>query len=437
MQEDLIHPKIVQTQIIDGELYVTFTDERYPNLAGIVQFQRGWNLLWHPVKADFGDWPISVMNTNFNEDMHSEIVYGIQTDSRIAYYESIVTLNENEPEETVLYGENITAPNFIHKYETEYYTFKFHLYDVEGNNITADFFNGTYNDSIPRGTVSSGGLGNYRSMYTVILLAGLIIAWFFWANDPRPISWQEKKETKREKKTFSKIKKEITENPAKKKAAMVFAAVLIFSVLLYTAFYSTLPTSNSLERSIERSTDAVNVTVLETKKDNGDLLVLFKSDNKSGLVTFKQGLNFLYQPYAYSTNGDNYITAHYQIADIYNRVIVTGVDCDPEAASYKVIQNYYDTEKEQIIHYQNKIHEPDFIDIYEPYKPAGYWGVIRIYDADGNDITKDYSNDGGGGWLNYSSLYLKTKLCQVIFVLGLLLAWGYWITPDRKKEDED
>ncbi|WNY24121.1 hypothetical protein MmiHf6_14500 [Methanimicrococcus hongohii] len=427
-----VQPEIIQTKKYDGFLYVTYTDSRYLNFMGITEFQRGI-ILWHPVTSSYGNnYTVSstFMSTN-DLNITKHFVYGINTDQQIAFYELAPV---SEEDTNPIYGKRITEPNFIDIYEDDYYRKKVLLLDENGNDLTEDLKN-KYDDSGPSGlTFSERGtyryLGNL-SLFSIILAFNLIIASLFWMLDSRPVSWEEKEENDRQRKSADKNKLKFNSN--KKKALVIFAVTIILFCGIYTYFYSTTASEKSIEKRIEEFTRSENVTLAETYIDGKYMTALYKADDsKLGIVMFKKGLNTLWQPYASHRRYEVCVTDYWE--QQYGKMIIAGLNCDPRIDSYAVIQKYHDSPREDIIIYENKVTYPDFIDIYEK---EIRWGELFLFDADGNDITEEVENFEGGSVASGfgSSTFTSDLISFTILVLGLLLAWGYWITPDKNKEE--
>ena len=477
-----VQAKIVQIDEHDKYLIVTFTDERYPDLMGIAMFQRGYDLLWHPigstcknglsVAAYYYNYDetfdyVEAENTYYQRFKTENIIYGINADPRISsvkgirYNEEIIY--EQDPDEPrvsnvkevnvyqeVLYEQNITETNFINYYSVENQIMEWKFFDADGKDITTEL-KLEADDSGPEGWTSLMGEPGFGSwgLNVIILLFAFTIASVFWAGNQKSIRYSEAKEQK-EKTSGRLVNKFKNLDKGKKTALYVFVITLVVAVAFHSVFYSTFNSENGLTKSIEKYTGNNNVTLLKTETIEGQIVALYTTEKPhyKGIVTFERGWNGLWAPIKYSSMTDICITSFWINIDNDYYFIVGGVDCDPRAVSYEYLREYGDyeyvdgeyksIEKPPVMVYSGDISEPNFIHIYNASNRPVF--MPKIYDSAGNNIEPELAEElrkeenGWGG--NYGSSgsaeLIKIATAGIIFI-GFLYAWWIWI--EKKKEE--
>ena len=457
-----IQAKVVQIEKHDKYLFATFTDEKYSNFMGMARFQRGYDHLWHLVGISYGN-ELSVATHYYYSDNYisdeannlrypdkiSTLIYGINVDPGITYYEGHgikMDFYGGTQSDIKYFNKNITSADFIDYYEGEFFFYELGLFDKNGNNITLELKTEA-DDSGPWGWGSTAWnrTGNWL-IYFIALLFAYIIARIFWAGNPNPIRYSEIKEDRKEGKSggFVNRLKNIDIN---KKIAIVIVAVtfmIIISVCL-TSFSAYYPESD-LTEAIENYTGDSNITILktETGPDEKFLVALYITEKSynSSIVIFERGWNGLWAPFDYYKTINICITSFPFSFGNNHYFIVKGVDCDPRAASYAYVFEYSDIERDPVIDYGSNITEPNFIHIYK----MGRYHLFapKIYDSVGNNIepelTEKFNEDTVGwdkthGHVSTTGRDNTKSVVLNIIIVCFFLAWFFWIKIP-KKEDE-
>jgi len=436
-----VQTKVTQIEKHDNYLIATFTDERYPNFMGIAKFQRGADHFWHPIRVQYGNGLVAMVGYG-NENKNEAIIYGINTDSRIAHVKGM------NYDQEILYEQNITNPNFIKYNDFEGWIDKWGFFDIAGNDITVEL-KAEQDDSGPEGEInfSEPGFG-YLLIYFSILLFAFILAAFFWVGNSNPIRYSKTKEKQKETKPVGYMNKWKNLDKEKKTALYLLMITLIVAASFHSLYYSTFESERRLTKSIENYTGDGNVTIVKTATEGKYLVALYTTEKPyyKGIVAFERGWNGLLAPFGYSRGADICIT-EYGIdlgGDYY--FIVTGVECDPRAVSYEYLHEYREyiylhLDKEPITVYSSDISEPNFIHIYNAsnrrvFKP-------KIYDSARNNIEPELTEEfreeitysGGGSARTVATLYSIKTITIMIVVVGFLTAWSFWIKTPKKKEE--
>ena len=480
-----VQAEVVQIDKHDKYLMVTFTDKRYPNFMGIARFQRGYDLLWHPVESSYGDgvsvstyhyyydetWDYDESGINSYQSFKKEnIIYGINVDPRISSVkgviynsETIYTPDADNPQiiteeiknyQEVLYEQNITAQNFINYFSEEEFITDWRYFDAAGNDITIEL-KLKADDSGPEGWVSlvadKPGFGSWI-LNIITLLIMFIVAKTFWAGNPNPIKYSEMKE-QNEKSSSGFLNKFKNLEKRKKTALSVFMITLVVAVAFHSVFYSTFNSENSLTNSIEKYTGDSNVTLVKTAAEGKHLVALYTTEKPyyKGIVAYDRGWNGLWAPVEYSTMTDICITSFGVNSGNDYYFITTGMNCDPRAvyyeysafntfAGYEYVDGEYESVyKESSIVYSGNISEPNFIHMYNVSNHPVY--RPKIYDSAGNDLERELTDEllkgediTGSGYSGGTIWLIKTATVGIIFI-GFLYAW--WIGLEKpKKKDE-
>ena len=432
--ESDIHAKVIQVDKHDNYLFVTFTDEKYPNFMGIARFQRGYDSLWHLDGVSYGNDLTVSRQHYYLENGIQTIIYGIDTDPRIAFYE------RTNYERKEIYTENITSSNFIHYYEDEIYPEDLNLYDKAGNNITLEL-KAEADDSGPEGGTyaSWNGSANWI-VYFILLFFTCILASIFWAGNRNPIRYSEIKEVHG--KTISRRFVDRFKNldKHKKRALAILIIAFVISIAIYSTFYSINP-ENNLIKSVEEASGDSNITLLKTEMVEKNLIVLYKTEKpyERGIVIFEEGWNGRMTSTACYKITDICITniwSPFQFGGTYY-YIVSGVDCDPRAVSYEYVYEYPDIDRETVTVYGRDISESNFLHIYK--MENRYPSKLNIYDAAGNNIAPELIEEirgkeiGNGSGASHGMLYEKA-IPIFIIIIGFLAAWWLWIGNERQRE---
>jgi len=446
-----VQAKVVQADKRDGHLFVTFKDERYPNFMGIAIFQREADLFWHPVNASYGnelsvatyhyysnEYIYDEANNSYYPDKMIAVIYGVNVDPRIAYYEG------RHPGQEDFYKNNITSSNFIDYYEGELYVYDLDLLDKDGNNIKLDLKMEADNSG-PGGFISSSRsvFGNIW-VYFIILVMASAIASLFWDGNPNPIRGLKKEEEAEKTKTPMGFMNKLKNLEKKKKTALIVLMIaLVASVTLHSVFYSTFTSEDALTKAIGEATGNSNVTLLKTETEGNYLIALYTTEEPylRGVVIFERGWIGLVAAIEYNEKKDICISYHWNnflLGDEYY-LIVTGIDCDPRAVSYECIYEYADIDRAPITVYSNDISEPNFVHIYK--MENRYPTKLKIYDAEGNNIEPELSQKAGdenseigsGQGASHGMFYEKA-IPILILLIGILCGWWLWIGKERQQE---
>jgi len=175
----VLHPVLLHDEILGDRRILTFTDSEIDGLLGSIQFRRGILGGWQPLCAGYGAGP--VIQTERIRDRDALVVFAANCPPEIAHYK--VQANLNEPETLMAEGD-VTAPSFIHVYETDRDFFPdIHLYDADGSEL--DFWAyQAQDDSVPSPGIGSAET-NMVYVFCVLLLAfGWVTAKYFWTYVP-------------------------------------------------------------------------------------------------------------------------------------------------------------------------------------------------------------------------------------------------------------
>jgi hypothetical protein len=438
-----VKAEVVQVDIHDNYLFATFKDDKYPNLMGIARFQRGFDLLWHPIEISYNNELSVAAYTYYVQNKVKPVIYGINTDSKIDHYEG-KGINEDR-EHT--FKNNISSSNFIDYYEDEFYVYELNFFDKAGNNITLELKT-TADDSGPRGWGSTGWSksGNWGS-YFIIMCIAFVIASLFWIGDLRPIRYSKIREKQKEAPKGFKNKWRKLET-SKKIAIFIAIITLLIAAAICLIPLSDYSSENDLTETIEKYTGDSNVTILktETEPDGKYLIALYTTEKSytSSIVIFKRGWNGLVVPLEYYKTTSICITSGrggFNIGDEYY-FIVTGVDCDPRAVSYEYSYEHDEIDRAPTVVYGSDISEPNFIHIYK--MKNQYMHTPKIYDAAGNNIQpeleKKFEEDMPDDWDKVIGEGNKTdrgntkSTVSIIIVIGFFFAWMYWISIPKEEE---
>ena len=431
--------KVIQIEEHDKYLIATFTDERYPNFMGIARFHRGSDHFWHPIRVQYEN-EFAAMAGYGNENKNEAIIYGINTDSRIAHIKGM-----NQDQE-VLYEQNITDPNFIKYDEFKGWIHKWGFFDVAGNDITVEL-KAEQDDSGPTGVIDFSEFGlAFWGIYLAILLFASIPAAFFWIGNSNPIRYSKTKEKRKETTPVGHMNKLKNLDKEKKTALYILMITLVVAVSFHSVVYSTFNSESGLTKSIEKYTGDSEVTIVKTATEGKYLVALYTTEKPyyKGIVAFERGWNGLWVPFECSRGADICISAYGINLGGEYYVIVTGVECDPRAVSYEYLHEYREyiyLNKEPITVYSSDIFEPNFIHIYNASNRRVF--IPKIYDSAGNNIapelTKEFQKEiiyrGGGSMRSVSTLYLIKTTTIMIVAIGFLTAWSFWIKTPKKKDE--
>jgi len=461
--ESDIQAKIIQTDKHDNYLFVTFTDEKYPDFMGMARFQRGYGLIWHMIDISYGN-ELSVATYYYYSDKHIHdeanhisypdkiytLIYGINVDPKIAYYEGygikLSYYDETKSEDERIYKNNITSSNFIDYYEGEFFFYELGLFDENGNNITLDLKTKA-DDSGPwgRGLMEWNNFGNWI-IYFIVLLFAYIIARIFWAGNPDPIRYLKIKEERKGGKSGGFVNRLKSIDINKKIAIVIVAVTFIIIVSVCLMSFSAYYPENDLTEAIEKYTGESNVTILktETGPDEEFLVALYITEKSynSSIVIFERGWNGLWAPFDYYKTINICITSFPFSFGNNHYFIVKGVDCDPRVVSYAYVFEYSDIERDPVIDYGSNITEPNFIHIYK----MGRYHLFapKIYDSVGNNIEPELTekfNENTVGWdktHGHVSTTGRDNTKSVVFriiIIGLFVAWFFWIKIPKKKDE--
>lgn len=176
---DDVQASVVKTKIINNHMVVLFTDERFENFIGLAVFQRGLNLRWRPIRANYGS---SITMDHFRFTLGNKdyvFICGVDCDSRIRAYEYVTT--DSNP--TVIYSNVVSDRNFIDVYDYEIgYWPELRLIDSYGNDIARELHKirqETYKN-IPSGSVGTAELFMIYVFCFIILSIGYVIARYYW-----------------------------------------------------------------------------------------------------------------------------------------------------------------------------------------------------------------------------------------------------------------
>jgi len=461
-----IQAKVIQIDKHDKYLFVTFTDEKYPNFMGIARFQRGYDLIWHMIDISYGnELSIATYHCYNDKYIHNEanhvnypekfytLIYGINVDPKIAHYEcygiKLSYYDETKLEEEAIYKNNITSSNFIdyyEDYEGDFFIYDLGLFDENGNDITLELKTKA-DDSGPgrRASMPWDKSGNWI-IYFIILLFAYIIARIFWAGNPNPVRYSEIKEKQKEGKSSGFINRLKSIDINKKIAIVIVAVTFIIIVSVCLMSFSAYYPENDLTEAIEKYTGESNVTILktETGPDEEFLVALYITEKSynSSIVIFERGWNGLWAPFDYYKTINICITSFPFSFGNNHYFIVKGVDCDPRVVSYAYVFEYSDIERDPVIDYGSNITEPNFIHIYK----MGRYHLFapKIYDSVGNNIEPELTekfNENTVGWdktHGHVSTTGRDNTKSVVFriiIIGLFVAWFFWIKIPKKKDE--
>ena len=431
-----VQAKIVQVDKHDKLLFVTFTDERYPNFMGVATFQREIDLLWHPINASYGNALTIAESYRSSENNSQTIIYGINTDPRIAYYEGM-----NYGQEST-YTKNVTSPDFIDYCENGLLDRGLNLFDKDGNDITLEL-KARADNSGPEGSVSYERtfFGNW-GMYVILLLASCILTIIFWSGNKNPIVYSKIKDEQKEKRSGGFITRLKKMDKKKKIALSILMITVVAAIAFYSAFYSTFSSESDLKKAIEGTTGDSNITLLKTETEGNHLIALYATGepHTRGIVIFEQGWNGLLAPVEYYKASDiciAYFWKNFHLGKEYY-FMVSGLDCDPRAVSYEYVYEDTDIGRAPITIYSNEISEPNFIHIYKMDKR--YPNKLNIYDSTGNNIEPELTRkirEENIEFVNQGEsheMFYEKAIPIFIILIGFLAAWWLWIGNERQRE---
>ena len=440
-----VHAKVVQTKQIEKDLFVSFTDERYPDFMGIAIFQPGSNFMWQPIDVTYGNKPsIDSYSYSYTEDSKiNTVFYGIDIDPRIASFKG-----ENYEQEPI-FDRLVTEPNFMEFYVIDKPMYRLSFFDSAGNNITPELLK-EYDVSGPEyswffksmfGTSNSDKFGTYLFYF----FAALYTALYIGTRNPNPIRYYDENAGKKERETNKGLANKWKNVSLRKQAALIILIVSVLAVvIIYSADFSISLPEDNLTKIIEdyTFTEDTKLTILKTERDGNRLFVLCRADNPYyiSLAYLERGFNGRWRITGCSEYTGMCISSfgnHYY--DGSDHMIIVGVECDPRAVSYEFIYNHpYNAEKEPVVVYSNNVTEPNFIHIYET---GNYWNTrLKIYDANGENIelelSKKYSEDvemqGGGGRGGPEGVSMNSTFA-IIIIINLIAFWAVWIEKPKQK----
>jgi len=449
-----VHVKTVQIDRNENDLIVSFIDERYPDFMGVTIFQREVNNMWHPIWISYGSKPSVDIVRYWDGSKVKTIVYGIDTDPRIASFKG-----ENEQE--VIYEQNITEANFIKYYYIENPVDELKFFDADGNDITLELYKELDFSGLESwAQVESGSWFIIFLLFLTyslfIFLVALIPALFLWTRNKNSIRYYDESPPER-KKTYTGFNDRLKNLSVRKKAALIILVISVLTIIiLYPFCYSTTLSEDSLTKSVEKYTEYSNVTILKTEMDGDRLIVLFKTEEAyySPIVFFERGLNGKWGPVGgYAQTGicisvfEKYNYGDSPNSTNPNPVIVTGIECDSRAVSYELVYEHpYDKEKEPITIYGSNITEPNFIHMYETNKN---WPIIRnsptilkIYDSNGENIApeldeKYWEEKHSHMFRRFMGVGAPVINLIIVFaiIINLITFWAAWIEKPKKKDE--
>lgn len=426
---DEIQPEIVLKEKYDNQLIVVFTDSRYPDNLGFALFEKGF-LFWHPTKIEVEDGLPIKRTVTYTNNEEKWVIYGMNRYPEVVSYE----LTNYETDNILTYRNNITSDVFIDVLDMKniYISDRVKLFDINGNDLAPEIYK-NYDDSGPEG-------GIYRSKtsimgYIFIIMIGFLIISFYYFRDYSPMIQRIEKIDKPEKEKLTFKEKIKQMKPAKKKAIITFAITILLFVSIYSVSYSASLNEKSLTRSIETYSGSSGVEIQKIKQvDNNELIVLYTTNmsDQTCIASFEKGLNGKYQLYMIAETNDICIYQHWIHTN--NQTYIIGYNCDPRIVSYEYVKEYHIYEKEPMVIASKIVTEKTFID---SYNTNGYSNTIKIYDADGKDIGPELRENTNRGARGSSSVFIDSLGMCIILIIGLLIAWRYWITPEKENKSED
>jgi hypothetical protein len=220
-----VHVKVIQVEQREDELFVSFTDERYPDFMGIAIFRSEFDYLWQPTYITCGNKPSIGSYFDRGENAFETVVYGIEADPRIASFKG------ESYEQESLFDQRVTEPNFMKFYETDNHLYKLSFFDANGNNITQELLKG-YDISGPETGWdfkfnSTYGMGSMTmfGIYLFYFIAALCIALYIWTRNPNPIRYYDENAGKKEKEAHKGLANKWKNLTVRKQAASIILIV--------------------------------------------------------------------------------------------------------------------------------------------------------------------------------------------------------------------
>ena len=436
-----VHVKVVQIEQREDVLFVSFTDERYPDFMGIAKFRAEANYLWQPDHITCGNKP-SIDSLLYTEENKIKlIIYGIDSDPRIASIKC-----ERDTQES-FFDQRVTEPNFMEFYEIDSHWYTLRFFDADGNDITWELLKG-YDISGPEaGWGSTMSSLSMFGIYLFYFIAALCIALYIWTRNPNPIRYYDENAGKKEKEAHKGLANKWKNLTVRKQAASIILIVSVLTVvILYSTTFSISLPEDNLTKVIEDYTRDVtgtveDITILKTEEDGNHLFVLYKTDTPYfiSLAYLERGLNGRWRMTGRNCQMGMCISSfENQYYDGKDHVIIVGMECDPRAVSYEVVYEHpYNKEKEPIIVYSNNVTEQNFIHIYET---GNYWQTrLRIYDANGENIEPELSEKYLEAWMHWGKSIggpegeSMKSIFIIIIIINLIAFWAAWIEKPKQR----
>ncbi|WNY29045.1 hypothetical protein MmiEs2_12590 [Methanimicrococcus stummii] len=215
---------------------------------------------------------------------------------------------------------------------------------------------------------------------------------------------------------------------------LITAAIIVSAVFLYSSIYPIRHNFSNLENELtDYANGEIQIQVIETKRFDKYTAVLFTDKNDEsvvGMAALSKGMN---QKWRVSdiTFEKTAPIGNFPVTVENKRIyiLIGGINCTEPAASYEYVA--YSTVDPET-YFEKEIEEPNFIDVYnyEDYYFGGHWfGHIKIFDADKNDITEELSGHEYITWknLNAGGVPLADYLFfLMIAAFGLFAAYVLW-----------
>lgn len=225
---------------------------------------------------------------------------------------------------------------------------------------------------------------------------------------------------------------------------LFLATITIASVIYYSAYSIPGDDEEKIRQAVIDYVEEpnLNLQLVEIKQAGDHMYATYKTDKPSytGIVSFERGINMRW----WATQADYGISPPITMFHEENQVVIYGIDCGPEIASYTYDTNsmnyagMFDDPGEPA-HFSNQVTNPNFIDVYETEKPYRFsFPDLVIYDKQGNDITWDLrdeiedSEEMGSGFKATAETGIIIILTLIVFLAGSYLAIHFW----QYKEEE-